>query len=61
MRHPVTGKMEVNFDNEILQLIRETKWLLRLGLEVPEDAKMVLLQEEKFKVLLRFPIVLMFP
>ena len=30
---------------EIVQLIRETKWLQRIGVEVPEAAKMVLLQE----------------
>jgi dynein heavy chain len=39
----------VNFDREILQLIREMKWLMRLGVEIPESAKMVLLQEQKFK------------
>eukprot|EP01028_Stygiella_incarcerata_P006636 TRINITY_DN270_c0_g1_i1.p1 TRINITY_DN270_c0_g1~~TRINITY_DN270_c0_g1_i1.p1 ORF type:complete len:4523 (-),score=1222.92 TRINITY_DN270_c0_g1_i1:192-13760(-) len=49
VRHPETGKLFVNFDHEILQLIKETKWLLRLGVEVPESAKMVLLQEDKFK------------
>ncbi|GHP01798.1 hypothetical protein PPROV_000055500 [Pycnococcus provasolii] len=31
------------------RLIRETKWLQRIGVEVPEAAKMVLLQEGKFK------------
>lgn len=49
IRHPENGRLYVNFDREILQLIRETKWLLRLGVEVPESAKMVLLQEDKFK------------
>eukprot|EP00762_Andalucia_godoyi_P000483 ANDGO_03248.mRNA.1 Dynein gamma chain len=49
VRHPETGRLFVNFDHEILQLIRETKWLLRLGVDVPESAKMVLLQEDKFK------------
>eukprot|EP00741_Cyanophora_paradoxa_P017811 tig00021017_g17202.t1 len=49
IRHPDNGKLYVNFDREILQLIHETKCLQRMGVEVPEVAKMVLLQEEKFK------------
>jgi dynein heavy chain, axonemal len=49
VRHPETGALLVNFDKEIMQLIRETKYLQRAGIEVPEPAKMVLLQEEKFK------------
>ena len=49
VRHPKSGKQFVNFDREILQLIRETKCMQRIGIEVPESAKMVLLQEEKFK------------
>jgi dynein heavy chain len=39
----------VNFDHEILQLIREAKCLDRMGIEVPEGARIVLLQEDKFK------------
>jgi len=39
----------VNFDAEILQLIRETKCLERLGVAIPESARMALLQEGKFK------------
>ena len=49
IRHPSNDKLYVNFDREILQLIRETKCLLRMGVEAPESAKMVLLQEGKFK------------
>jgi dynein heavy chain len=49
VRHPETGNLLVNFDKEIMQLMRETKYLQRMGIEVPESAKMVLLQEEKFK------------
>ena len=41
--------MLVNFDKEIMQLIRETKYMQRFGIAVPESAQMVLLQEEKFK------------
>ena len=39
----------MNFDREIMQLIREAKCLRRIGVEVPESANMVLLQEDKFK------------
>lgn len=49
IRHPTTKKLYVNFDAEILQLIREAKCLSRLGIEIPNAAKMVLLQEHKFK------------
>eukprot|EP01047_Picozoa_sp_COSAG01_P062772 COSAG01_NODE_8035_length_2947_cov_3.654846_1_plen_857_part_10 len=49
IRHPENDKLYVNFDREILQLIRETKCLQRMGVEVPDTAKMVLLQEDKFK------------
>ena len=42
-------KLYVNFDPEILQLIREAKCLSRIGIDIPESAKIVLLQEDKFK------------
>lgn len=40
----------VNFDPDILTLIREAKCLSRLGADIPIQAKIVLLQEEKFKM-----------
>jgi dynein heavy chain len=44
------GRLAVNFDPEILQLIRESKCLQRIGDQhVPEGAKMVLLQHDKFR------------
>merc|ERR1719197_338703 len=49
IRHPDDNKLYVNFDQEILQLIREAKCLDRMGIEIPENAKIVLLQEDKFK------------
>jgi dynein heavy chain, axonemal len=49
IRHPDDGNLYVNFDQEILQLIREAKCLDRMGIEIPESAKIVLLQEDKFK------------
>ncbi|KAL4128830.1 hypothetical protein PRIC2_007810 [Phytophthora ramorum] len=49
IRHPETGRLFVNFDKEILQLIREARCLDRMAIEVPENARMVMLQEDKFK------------
>ena len=49
IRHPEDGRLYVNFDAEILQLIREAKCLDRMGIEIPEAAKVVLLQESKYK------------
>ena len=51
IRHPKTGKLFVNFDKEILQLVRETKCLKRLGVEIPEAAESILAQEDRFKTL----------
>jgi dynein heavy chain, axonemal len=44
IRHPDDGKLYVNFDQEILQLIREAKCLDRMGMEAPESAKIALFQ-----------------
>jgi dynein heavy chain len=49
IRHPTDKKLYVNFDREILQLIREAKLLTRIGVAVPEAARAVMLQEDKFK------------
>ena len=49
VRHPETGALLVNFDRDVAQLLRETRCLLAMGIEVPEAARMVLLQEDKFK------------
>ncbi|KAL4452763.1 hypothetical protein ABPG75_008425, partial [Micractinium tetrahymenae] len=46
--HPETGALLVNFDKEVLQLMRETRYIQRLGLPIPDSAHLVLLQEEKF-------------
>lgn len=49
IRHPDDGKLYVNFDHEILQLIKEAKSLERIGIEIPENAKIILFQQDKFK------------
>lgn len=50
IRDPGNNGLYVNFDSEIMTLIREAKCLSRIGIEIPESAKIVLLQEEKFKM-----------
>lgn len=47
---PAAGRLLVNFDKGILQLMREARYMQRLGLPVPQAAQVVLLQEEKFKL-----------
>ena len=48
--HCPAGQLLVNFDKALMQLIRETKYLQRMGIAVPESARQVLAQEEKFKI-----------
>lgn len=43
IRHPENNKLYVNFDKEILTLIREAKCITRIGIDIPESAKIVLL------------------
>ena len=49
VQHPDSHRVLVNFDKEIMQLIRETKYMQRFKIGIPEGAELVLLQEEKFK------------
>lgn len=49
IRHPQNPRLFANFDPEILQLIREAKCLTRLNVVIPEEATLVLMQDEKFK------------
>ena len=49
VRHPSSGKLLVNFDADIVKLIKEAKFMLRLEVEVPTSATLVLAQEERFK------------
>ena len=49
IRHPQDSKLYVNMDPEILQLVREAKCLDRMGIEIPDSARIVLLQERKYK------------
>lgn len=49
MRHPTTEKFLVNFDPQILEIVRETKCMMKLGLEVPEQAVKIAILENKLK------------
>ncbi|KAM7400305.1 hypothetical protein PAMA_004821 [Pampus argenteus] len=47
VRHPTTGKLVVNFDPKVPEVIREAKCLLRMGLEVPKQALCLVKLESK--------------
>jgi hypothetical protein len=42
------GRVEVNFHTDLTRLIRETRYLDRMGFTLPEIALNVALQEDKF-------------
>uniref|UniRef100_A0A8C5PKA2 Dynein heavy chain n=1 Tax=Leptobrachium leishanense TaxID=445787 RepID=A0A8C5PKA2_9ANUR len=50
VRDPVTQQFKVNTDWRIIHLMEETKWMLRLGIDVPEAAVVAFQQAEKFKL-----------
>ena len=43
IRNKKNGKLFVNYDSEIFQLIRDAKCLVKLGIDISEEAKIVLL------------------
>lgn len=43
------GKLHVNFDQGVLQLMREAKHLSLMGFDIPNSARVVLLLEDKLK------------
>ncbi|NXN94752.1 DYH8 protein, partial [Rhinopomastus cyanomelas] len=49
VQHPETGKLLVNFCAQIPWVVRETKCMMRLGLEVPEQAIKILKVENDLK------------
>lgn len=49
VRHPESGKLMVNFDPKILEVVRETKCMIKMKLDVPEQAKRLLKLESKLK------------
>ncbi|NXN78965.1 DYH8 protein, partial [Bombycilla garrulus] len=49
VRHPTSQRFLVNFDPQILEIVRETKCMLKLDLEVPEQAIKIAMMENKLK------------
>ncbi|XP_071074543.1 dynein axonemal heavy chain 8 [Dasypus novemcinctus] len=49
VRHPESGKLLVNFDPKITEIVRETKCMIKMKLDVPEQAKRLLKLESKLK------------
>ncbi|XP_030831333.1 dynein heavy chain 5, axonemal isoform X2 [Strongylocentrotus purpuratus] len=49
VRHPDTQELYVNFDPQILTLIKETECMYRLGLEVPIAARAIFQKQSLFK------------
>ena len=49
VRHPDDRKLYVNLDGEVLQLMRETRCLRRLGIQIPVAAADVFAQETRLK------------
>ena len=49
VRHPETKKLYVNFDPQILTLIRESECMVRLGLDIPFGAQTLLQKRQAIK------------
>lgn len=39
----------MNFERRLLEVIREARWFSRMGVDIPEAARLLLPQEEKFR------------
>ena len=39
----------MNFQRQLMELMREARWLGRLGIDIPEAAQLILPQDEKFR------------
>ena len=49
MRHPDTGELYVNCDPQLIQLIRETEYMMKLNLPIPETARLIFLRRDIIK------------
>ncbi|XP_066278010.1 uncharacterized protein [Branchiostoma lanceolatum] len=49
VHHLQTGEIVVNADERILQLIQESRWMVRLGIPMPESVQDIVAQEHRFK------------
>eukprot|EP00494_Astrolonche_serrata_P024193 UN24451 len=50
VRSEQTGEIYANFDRRIFELFRETKFLIKMGKDVPESARVILLLEDRLKL-----------
>ena len=49
VRHPETKKLFVNFDPQVLELIVEARYMVKLNLEIPESAVFLIKKEHEIK------------
>ncbi|XP_052062310.1 dynein axonemal heavy chain 5-like isoform X2 [Mytilus californianus] len=49
VRHPESNELYVNFDPQILTMIRETECMARLGLEIPQLARTMRAKQTEYK------------
>lgn len=49
VRHPETKELFVNFDPQIITLIRESECMVRLGLDIPFGAQTLMQKRETIK------------
>ena len=49
VHHPETKELFVNFDSQILVMIRETECIARLGLEISHNAKLMRARQMEYK------------
>ncbi|XP_063956179.1 dynein axonemal heavy chain 8-like [Lytechinus pictus] len=49
IRHPETGQLMVNFDPLLYQIIRESVCMIKLGLDVPEAALVIVMGQDQLK------------
>lgn len=49
VRHPDTGKLFVNFDPQILELLQEAKYLRKLNLEINDSVLILCRSESRLK------------
>ncbi|EDO32004.1 predicted protein [Nematostella vectensis] len=49
VRHPDSGELYVNFDPQLYQLIRETECMMKMNLQVPNNAKLLYMNRHQLK------------
>lgn len=49
VRDPETGQLLVNFDPQLVKLMRETECMMKINLEIPESAKLLFMNRSTLK------------